>query len=171
MKRIGIILSENNDFNEKIIECYNIPNVFIKRDKVKVNLIKNDNINIFIAVASNSGFIKNFYSKLLIINNRIMNTDVIISSNAYVIINENIIPPKFFDKTAKYITCGFSEKNTVCISSVTDEKITISIQRKFFDVNDNLVDEQDIVIKRADKNCDVFYETAFYLCMKILNIV
>ena len=72
---------------------------------------------------------------------------VILDSECRLILRENEA------ENYKFITCGYSSKDSVTLSSITNEKSVVSIQRGFINFNGNRVEPMDLVIDCNYRNC------------------
>lgn len=69
---------------------------------------------------------------------------VILSSSGSVVLTEKQL------SDYKFITCGFSSRDTVTLSSVTSDKAVVSIQRAFYCINGDKIEPMEIVIDSDD---------------------
>ncbi len=88
------------------------------------------------------------------------NTTVILNSACRIVLSEDEA------KNYKFITCGFSSKDSVTVSSITSDKSVVSIQRGFINFTGYKVEPMELVIDCSYKNCDNMLEvvTAVLYC-------
>ena len=74
------------------------------------------------------------------------NVNVILSSSGSVVLTEKQL------SDYKFITCGFSSRDTVTLSSVTSDKAVVSIQRAFYCLNGDKIEPMELVIDSDDNS-------------------
>lgn len=73
------------------------------------------------------------------------------------------------DNTAKLITMGFNSKSTITISSVTDEKIIVYIQREIEKSKDHILERQEKeIICKGDKK--IYNNLAVFIINELHNV-
>ena len=75
----------------------------------------------------------------------------------YILLNSeiNISEENFKDVELKILTYGLKQKSTITISSVKQEKILISIQRAFKNLNEKIIEQKEVPVEldvNSDKN-------------------
>ena len=85
-----------------------------------------------------------------ILNNN--DVTVILNSSCRLILTENQA------KNYKFITCGFSSKDSVTISSITTDKSLISIQRGFFNFIGEKIEPMELISECNYKDCENMLE-------------
>ncbi len=161
MPFIGVFAKENdNNFikNEicknskmKKFEVFNI-------NKKSLENLKNVKFDVLI--------IKEDISKLIEESNYIEN---IIERATYIIINTDIKDNKILlEKNKNTITYGFNTNSDITISSIKEDSIMMCVQNKKQDISDNIIEEQEIVIKVKKHNINKLYKLmAIFIVLKI----
>ena len=149
MPFIGIFAKENdNNFIKNEINKNSISN---KYEIININLKSLENL-------------KNVKFDVLIIRENIIelvnksnNIDNIINNSNYIIINTDINNDFITEKKDNIITYGFNTNSDISISSIKDEKIMICVQRKIKGIKEQIIEEQEIVIKVKKHNINKLY--------------
>lgn len=97
----------------------------------------------------------------------------IISETQYLIINEDIelkILNKInIKKPIKLITYGFNSKSTITISSVTDEKIIVCVQREIEKTNGEILECQEKQIEN-DNSKKIYNNLVVFIIKELHNL-
>ncbi len=97
----------------------------------------------------------------------------IISETQYLIINEDIeleILKKInIQKPIKLITYGFNSKSTITISSVTDEKIIVCVQREIEKANGEILECQEKQIEN-DNSKKIYNNLVVFIIKELHNL-
>ena len=149
MPFIGIFAKENdNNFIKNKINKSAISN---KYDVININLNSLENL-------------KNVKFDVLIIKENIIellkksnNIDNIINNANYIIINTDINKDFIAEAKDNIITYGFNTNSDISISSIKDEKIMICVQRKIKGIKEQIIEEQEIMIKVKKHNINKLY--------------
>lgn len=64
------------------------------------------------------------------------------------------------------VTCGMNGKNTVTISSITDESCSITLQRSLTDIDKNVIEPAEFPLKLKNK-----YHTFSIMAAVVLNLL
>ena len=151
MPLIGVIAKENdsnfikNELNRNA--CYSNFEV-ININKKSIENVKNIKFDIILIKENvkeffeNSNYLESIVEKA---NFLIINSDIEDNKNIPKCENKNII--KF----------GFSSNASITISSIRDENIMICIQNKFEDINNQVIEEQENLIKIEKNNMNKLY--------------
>lgn len=151
MPLIGVIAKENdsnfikNELNRNA--CYSNFEV-ININKKSIENVKNIKFDIILIKENvkeffeSSNYLKSIIDKA---NFLIINSDIEDNKNIPKCENKNII--KF----------GFSSNASITISSIRDENIMICIQNKFENINNQVIEEQENIIKIEKNNMNKLY--------------
>ena len=134
---------------------------YIRRELLN-NLQINESNVLFIKEKSIEN-IKNIKFETVLLARQFKNIDVlkkILANTKYLIINTDIKNNLNLleDLQLTVITYGFNSKATVTVSSVTDDKILLCLQRNIIDRNGKVLEAQEIQVvskKLEDNNIDV----------------
>ena len=105
--------------------------------------------------------IKNIRFETLIINDGLVEfiktskyLEKIIEMSKYIIVNSDMIknPENLIGNQEKIITYGLNREATITISSINNDNILICIQKKFADINRNVIEEQEVSVKMLKNN-------------------
>lgn len=95
----------------------------------------------------------------------------LISKTQYLILNEDIemdiLNEIKFQKPVKLITFGFNAKATITVSSVTEEKIIVCLQRDIKKSNNEILECQEMQIKNI--NTKKIYNNLVVFIIKVLH--
>lgn len=95
----------------------------------------------------------------------------LISKSKYLIINEdiemNILNEIEIQKPIKLITFGFNSKSTITVSSVTEEKIIVCLQREIEKHNKEILECQEMQMQNI--NAKKIYNNLVVFIMKVLH--
>ena len=149
MPFIGIFAKENdNNFIKNEINKYSISN---KYDVININLKSLENL-------------KNVKFDVLIIKENIIellkrsnNIEKIINNSNYIIINTDINNDFIAEKNENIITYGFNTNSDISISSIKDENIMLCVQRKIQGIKEQIIEEQEVVVKVRKHNLNKLY--------------
>ena len=128
--------------------------------------IQKENLNIEFVCINNKSIknLRNIKFEIFIIEDSLMklqeNKEYIkdIMKNAkYVLLNTdiNISEENLKDVELKILTYGLKQKSTITISSIKQEKILISIQRAFKNLNEKIIEQKEVPVEldvNSDKN-------------------
>ena len=97
----------------------------------------------------------------------------IISNTQYLILNSDIkieiLKKISLNKPIKLITFGFNSKSTITISSVSDEKIIVCIQRDLQNIKGDLIETQEKeLIRLARKN--IYNHLVVFIIKELHNL-
>ena len=149
MPFIGIFAKENdNNFIKNEINKSAISN---KYDVVNINLKSLENLK---NVKFDVLIIKENIIELLKLSN---NIDNIMNNANYIIINTDINKDFIAEEKDNIITYGFNTNSDISISSIKDEKIMICVQRKIKGIKEQIIEEQEVVIKVRKHNLNKLY--------------
>lgn len=95
----------------------------------------------------------------------------LISKSKYLIINEdmemNILNEIEIQKPIKLITFGFNSKSTITVSSVTEEKIIVCLQREIAKHNKEILECQEMQMQNI--NAKKIYNNLVVFIIKVLH--
>lgn len=95
----------------------------------------------------------------------------LISKSKYLIINEdiemNILNEIEIQKPIKLITFGFNSKSTITVSSVTEEKIIVCLQREIEKHNKEILECQEMQMQNI--NAKKIYNNLVVFIIKVLH--
>ena len=147
MSIIGIIAKEKRvNQIKKQIQKENLNIEFVCINNKSIKNLRNIKFEIFIIEDSlmklqeNKEYIKDIMKKAKYI---LLNSDI------------NISEENFKDVELKILTYGLKQKSTITISSVKQEKILISIQRAFKNLNEKIIEQKEVPVEldvNSDKN-------------------
>ena len=147
MSIIGIIAKEKRvNQIKKQIEKENLNIEFVCINNKSIKNLRNIKFEIFIIEDSliklqeNKEYIKDIMKKAKYI---LLNSDI------------NISEENFKDIEIKILTYGLKQKSTITISSIKEEKILISIQRAFKNLNEKTIEQKEVPVEldvNSDKN-------------------
>ena len=147
MSIIGIIAKEKRvNQIKKQIQKENLNIEFVCINNKSIKNLRNVKFEIFIIEDSlmklqeNKEYIKDIMKKAKYI---LLNSDI------------NISEENFKDVELKILTYGLKQKSTITISSVKQEKILISIQRAFKNLNEKIIEQKEVPVEldvNSDKN-------------------
>ena len=149
MPLIGVIAKENdsnfikNELNRNA--CYSNFEV-ININKKSIENVKNIKFDIILIKENVKEFFEN--SNYL---------ESIIEKANFLIINSDIEDNKNIQKNKNIIKFGFSSNASITISSIRDENIMICIQNKFENINNQVIEEQENIIKIEKNNMNKLY--------------
>lgn len=106
----------------------------------KVIIITKDNIN---------KYFNREIDVLVIEDKTIKNKDLELLCNhsKYILVQDNVNLNIQLKNEANIITFGFNHKSTVTVSSISEEKIILCIQRKIESLNHKLIEPQEMIIE------------------------
>ena len=87
---------------------------------------------------------------ILVIEDKIIknkNLELLCNHSKYILVQDNVNLNIKLKNEANIITFGFNHKSTVTISSISEEKVIICIQRKMKSLRNNLIEPQEMIIK------------------------
>ena len=87
---------------------------------------------------------------ILVIEDKIIknkNLELLCNHSKYILVQDNVNLNIKLKNEANIITFGFNHKSTVTISSISEEKVIICIQRKIKSLRNNLIEPQEMIIK------------------------
>lgn len=147
MSIIGIIAKEKRvNQIKKQIQKENLNIEFVCINNKSIKNLRNIKFEIFIIEDSlmklqeNKEYIKDIMKKAKYI---LLNSDI------------NISEENLKDVELKILTYGLKQKSTITISSVKQEKILISIQRAFKNLNEKIIEQKEVPVEldiNSDKN-------------------
>ena len=149
---------------------------FIKNEIGKIGT--KNNFEIININKKNLSNLKNIRFDTLVIKDRLsdlLNTSnyikKIIENANYLIVNNDIENKADIEKIHdKIITYGFKSNADVSVSSIKEENIMISIQRKIQKANNDLLEEQEINVKIGKHNINKLYNIlALYTILMVYN--
>ena len=149
MPLIGVIAKENdsnfikNELNKKA--CHHNFEI-ININKKSIENVKNIKFDIILIKENVKEFLEG--SNYL---------EYIINRANFLIINSDIEDNKNILKNENTIEFGFSSNASITISSIRDENIMICIQNKFEDINNQIIEEQENLIKIEKNNMNKLY--------------
>lgn len=161
MSLVGII-AKKKDIKaiKKEIQKTNIELIEITKESIKnvknikfeeIILLENMNLN-----EEENAYIKEILPKAKYL---IVNGDIEI----------NLLKENNLEKTIKLITIGFNSKATITISSVTDEKIIVYIQRDIEKNNGEILETQEKqIISQEDKK--IYNNLAVFIIKELHNV-
>lgn len=142
--------------------------------------IKGNNVDVIEITKESIGNIKNIkFAEIIFMENinfeekeyKYMNE--IISKTQYLILNGDIgidILNKIdIQKPIKFITFGFNSKSTITISSITDEKIIVCLQRDIEKLNKEILECQEKEIKNAN-NKKIYNNLVAFIIKELHNL-
>ena len=145
MTIIGIIAKEKRvNQIKKQIEKENLNIEFVCINNKSIKNLRNIKFEIFIIEDSlmklqeNKEYIKDIMKKAKYI---LLNSDI------------NISEENFKDVELKILSYGLKQKSTITISSIKQEKILISIQRAFKNLNEKIIEQKEVPVE-LDENSD-----------------
>ena len=103
---------------------------------------------------------------LVIEDKTIKNKDLELLCNhsKYILVQDNVTLNIKLKREANIITFGFNHKSTVTISSISEEKLIICIQREIKSLKNKLIEPQEMMIKN-----NVEYNTNRKVIQKIIQ--
>lgn len=113
----------------------------------KIIIITKDNVHKY----------KNKKIDILIVENKLIKNkdlELLCNNSKYIILQDNVNLNIRLQSKTNVITFGFNHKSTVTVSSISDEELSICIQRTIKTINKNLIDPQEMIIK-IDKENDI----------------
>ena len=147
MSIIGIIAKEKRvNQIKKQIQKENLNIEFVCINNKSIKNLRNIKFEIFIIEDSlmklqeNKEYIKDIMKKAKYI---LLNSDI------------NISEENLKDVELKILTYGLKQKSTITISSIKQEKILISIQRAFKNLNEKIIEQKEVPVEldvNSDKN-------------------
>ena len=147
MSIIGIIAKEKRvNQIKKQIQKENLNIEFVCINNKSIKNLRNIKFEIFIIEDSlmklqeNKEYIKDIMKKAKYI---LLNSDI------------NISEENFKDVELKILSYGLKQKSTITISSIKQEKILISIQRAFKNLNEKIIEQKEVPVEldvNSDKN-------------------
>ena len=147
MSIIGIIAKEKRvNQIKKQIQKENLNIEFVCINNKSIKNLRNIKFEIFIIEDSlmklqeNKEYIKDIMKKAKYI---LLNSDI------------NISEENLKDVELKILTYGVKQKSTITISSIKQEKILISIQRAFKNLNEKIIEQKEVPVEldvNSDKN-------------------
>ena len=147
MSIIGIIAKEKRvNQIKKQIQKENLNIEFVCINNKSIKNLRNIKFEIFIIEDSliklqeNKEYIKDMMKKAKYI---LLNSDI------------NISEENLKDVELKILTYGLKQKSTITISSIKQEKILISIQRAFKNLNEKIIEQKEVPVEldvNSDKN-------------------
>ncbi len=113
----------------------------------KVIIITKDNVN---------KYLDEEIDILIIEDKNIKNKDleILCNNSKYILLQDNINLNIKLKKDLNVITFGFNHKSTVTVSSISEEKIVICIQRQIKNYKNKVIEQQELIIKN-DKEYDI----------------
>ena len=126
--------------------------------------IQKENLNIEFVCINNKSIknLRNIKFEIFIIEDSLMNLQEnkeyikdIMKKAKYILLNSdiNISEENLKDVELKILTYGLKQKSTITISSIKQEKILISIQRAFKNLNEKIIEQKEVPVE-LDVNCD-----------------
>lgn len=128
--------------------------------------IQKENLNIEFVCINNKSIknLRNIKFEIFIIEDSLMNLQEnkeyikdIMKKAKYILLNSdiNISEENLKDVELKILTYGLKQKSTITISSIKQEKILISIQRAFKNLNEKIIEQKEVPVEldvNSDKN-------------------
>ncbi len=126
----------------------------ISKDVELINqLIKNNRI--IIISRENIQKYKNVEFNILVIEDKIISNEdleLLCQHSKFILIQDNINLNMRLENKINIITFGFNHKSTVTISSISNEKMIICIQRQINTLNNHKIEPQEFSIPIVDLN-------------------
>ena len=137
-----------------------------KRVKQIKKQIAKENLNIEFVCINNKSIknVRNIKFEIIIIEDSLIKLQenkeymkYIMKNSKYILLNSdiNISEEDFKDIELKILTYGLKQKATITISSIKEEKILISIQRAFKNLNEKIIEQKEVPVEldvNSDKN-------------------
>lgn len=142
MPFIGLISKESDgNFIKNEVYKNSVKNrfEFININKKNIENLKNIRFETILIDEEQKDFFEN--SKYL---------ENIIKKSKFLVINSDIVKNKF--KNNKLITYGLNQSATITISSIKSENILICVQKKFEDIHEKMVEEQEKRVEIGKSN-------------------
>ena len=108
---------------------------------------------------------------MLIIEDEIVQTkylEQLCNHSKYILLQDNVNLNIKLEKNSNVITFGFNHKSTVTVSSITEEKIIICVQREIKSLKNKLIEPQELIIKN-EKEYDINIKIIKKIIQEILE--
>ena len=134
-------------------------NELIKYNKIAI--VNEENVNKYI----------NKEIDMLVIEDEIVQTkylEQLCNHSKYILLQDNVNLNIKLEKNSNVITFGFNHKSTVTVSSITEEKIIICVQREIKSLKNKLIEPQELIIKN-EKEYDINIKIIKKIIQEILE--
>ena len=108
---------------------------------------------------------------MLIIEDEIVQTkylEQLCNHSKYILLQDNVNLNIKLEKNSNVITFGFNHKSTVTVSSISEEKIIICVQREIKSFKNKLIEPQELIIKN-EKEYDINIKIIKKIIQEILE--
>jgi len=106
-------------------------------------------------------------SKFVIFNKHLSKTLKICTKTTAIVSSSNEAALNYLSQSSqKTISCSMSTKDTISLSSITDESAVISLQRQLSDINGRIIEPHDMRVKLSEP-ADEYYICAAYALLLI----
>ena len=134
-------------------------NELIKYNKIAI--VNEENVNKYI----------NKEIDMLVIEDEIVQTkylEQLCNHSKYILLQDNVNLNIKLEKNSNVITFGFNHKSTVTVSSISEEKIIICVQREIKSFKNKLIEPQELIIKN-EKEYDINIKIIKKIIQEILE--
>lgn len=108
---------------------------------------------------------------MLIIEDEIVQSkylEQLCNHSKYILLQDNVNLNIKLEKNSNVITFGFNHKSTVTVSSISEEKIIICVQREIKSFKNKLIEPQELIIKN-EKEYDINIKIIKKIIQEILE--
>ena len=108
---------------------------------------------------------------MLIIEDEIVQSiylELLCNHSKYILLLDNVNLNIKLEKNSNVITFGFNHKSTVTVSSISEEKIIICVQREIKSFKNKLIEPQELIIKN-EKEYDINIKIIKKIIQEILE--